>query len=351
MTSPTITRSKPSSALRQVLAGEYLALVGFLLVLCVFFSWASPFFLAYNNVLNILTAMAVTGIIAVPATMLLVSGQIDLSVGAGVAFCGVTMAQVAQSHSILVAVLVTVAVGAVIGAVNGFLVTVVGVNSLITTLGTLAILSGGAKLVAGGQTVILSGFSTLGQSRPLLNIPLSVIILLLVLALGALVLKFSVFGRQLYSVGGNAVAARLVGIRAGRVIFTTFVLSGLAVTLSALILTSQLGAGSPISAVGLELSVVTAVVLGGTSLSGGRGTIVGTILGLLIIGVLANGLILLNVDPFWQDIARGALLILAVSFDRVRVRLAARRRTQASSEDETAGPAVTAAPAPPVTTP
>ena len=125
----------------------------------------------------------------------------------------------------------------------------------------------------------------------------------------------------MYAIGANPVAARLNGIRSGRVIFAGFVLSGLCVAIGGLILTSQLGAASPQAGMGLELSVVTAVILGGASLAGGRGTIAGTMLGLLIIGVLNNGLVLLNVSSFWQEVARGTLLILAVSFDQLRIRL------------------------------
>jgi ribose transport system permease protein len=231
------------------------------------------------------------------------------------------MAYVADSHSLALGVIATILAGIGIGIVNGFLVNVIGINALITTLGTLAVFSGLAKLIAGGQTLPLDGFDTLGTSRPFFDIPLPVIIFAAVVVLFFLIMRYTVYGRSMYAIGSNPNAARLSGIRTRTLIFIGFVMSGLAVSLAALINVSQLSAASTLSGVGVELSVVTAVILGGASLAGGRGTVVGTVLGLLIIGVLNNGLILLNVDTFWQEVARGTLLVLAVSFDQLRIRL------------------------------
>jgi len=142
-----------------------------------------------------------------------------------------------------------------------------------------------------------------------------------VVALSVFAMRFTTFGRSLYAIGANPVAARLAGIRVGRVILVAFVLSGLAIAVCGLIVASETGQASGNAALGLELSVVTAVILGGASLSGGRGTILGTILGVLILGVITNGLTLLSVSTFWQDITRGSLLVLAVAVDQVRLRL------------------------------
>jgi ribose transport system permease protein len=300
---------------------ETAALIIFLLALCLFFAIRSPYFLNYDNFVNILTAAAVTGIIAAPATMLLIAGQFDLSVGSAAAFCGAVLASLAGSHDLGLAIPVAVLAGIGIGVLNGFLVTVIGINALITTLGTLAAFRGLTQVLTDGQTLSMTGFSTLGTSRPLFDIPLPVFIFAAIAITFWLMSRWSVFGRSMYAIGANPVAARLNGIRSGRVIFFGFVLSGVCVAIGGLILTSQLGAASPQAATGLELSVVTAVILGGASLAGGRGTIAGTMLGLLIIGVLNNGLVLLNVSSFWQEVARGTLLILAVSFDQLRIRL------------------------------
>lgn len=292
-----------------------------LVALLVFFSIRSEFFLNYDNFLNILTAMAITGIIAAPATLLLVAGQFDLSVGSALTFSGVTMAYMAERESLLVGVVCAVLAGIAIGCVNGFLVTVVGVNPLITTLGMLAALVGLARVLAEGQTLPVGNFSGLGTSRPFLDIPLPVLIFAAVMVVFFVTMRYTVFGRSMYAIGANPVAARLAGIRTGRLIFLGFLLSGLCVALAALINVSQLSAASTNAGNGLELSVITAVVLGGASLAGGRGAIVGTLFGLLVIAVLNNGLTLLNVSSFWQDVARGTLLILAVSFDQLRLRL------------------------------
>ena len=314
---PAVAVATPVRHTRSVpeLTGLLVVLIG----LVVFFSIKSPYFMGSDNILNILVAIAVTGIIAVPATMLVIAGQVDLSVGSGAAFCGVLLASQVDHLGFGLAILLVLVAGAAVGAINGTLVTVLNVNSLITTLGMLAVLRGVTQLLAGGQTMIVPGFEALGTARPL-GIPLPVIIVLAIVVLGMFLMGFTVYGRSLYAIGANPVAARLVGIRSKLTLFLTFVLSGVAVALAGLILTSQLSAASPVAATGLELTVVTAVVLGGASLAGGRGTILGTIVGLFIIGVLNNGLTLLNINSFWQDVARGSLLILAVSFDELRNR-------------------------------
>ncbi|MFL5927382.1 MAG: ABC transporter permease [Gaiellaceae bacterium] len=302
---------------------ESAALLVFLIAEFTFFSIKSPYFLGWDNWLNILTAIAVVGIVAAPGTLLMTAGQIDLSVGSITAFSSVILANLALSHSMGFSVTIAVMAALVVGLINGFLVTVVGVNALITTLGTLAAFRGLSNVVAKGQSVGVAGFSWLGTDRPIANIPIPVFLLVAVLAVFWFLMRSTVYGRSMYAVGANPSAARLVGIRTGRFIFIAFLLSAGGCALSGLILTSQLGVGSGLFGVGMELSVVTAIVLGGTSLSGGRGTIVGTAIGLLIIGILNNGLTLTGVDPFWQDVARGALLIGAVSFDRLRVRIGA----------------------------
>lgn len=301
------------------------ALVAFLLAEVVLFATQSEFFLTWDNWLNIFTAVAVLGILAIPGTMLLVAGELDLSVASATALVGVVMAvSVDAGLGIPTAVVLSIAVGIVMGVINGFFVAVVGISSLITTLGTLAVYRGFTQIVSDGTTIPLHGFEAIGTGRLIFSIPIPVVIFLGVAALGAYAMRYTVFGRSLYAKGSSPTAARLVGIRAKRLVFVTFVLSGLGTAISGLILVSQLGAASPNAAVGLELAVVTAIILGGVSLSGGRGTIAGTILGILIIGVLNNGLVLLNVESFWQTVARGALLIAAASVDQLRTRVVSR---------------------------
>lgn len=310
---------KPSKARRRLPETAVLAVV--LIGLAIFFSTQSQFYLTPNNLLNILVSAAVIGIIAAPGTLLLVAGQFDLSVGSGAAFVGVVMAWATSQWGLPSGVLLAIVAGLLIGVVNGFAVTVLGINALITTLAMLAILRGLGQVLAGGQTLLLPGFNDLGNARPFLNIPVPVLVFAAVIIITALVMKFTVFGRSMYAIGANPIAARLAGIRTRTSIFGGFILSGIAVVIGGLILVSQLGAASPNAASGLELSVVTAVILGGASLAGGRGTIVGTLLGVLILGTLNNGLTLMNINSFWQDVARGVLLLAAVGFDQLRLRL------------------------------
>jgi ribose transport system permease protein len=171
---------------------------------------------------------------------------------------------------------------------------------------------------------MMFGFEWLGTAQPF-SIPLPIIIFAILAVIGVITLRRTSYGRSLYAIGANPNAARVVGIRSNRILFITFVLSSVAAALAGAVLASQLSAGDPNAAKGLELEVVTAIVLGGASLAGGRGTLLGTVLGLVVIQVLNNGLILLDVPSFWQRIAQGILLIAAVSFDQVRQKIIAQK--------------------------
>ena len=307
---------------RSLRVPESAALLVALAALLVFFSVKSSVFLTQDNLINVLIAAATIGILACPATMLLVAGQFDLSVGSGIALTSCSFAYlVTHGHSTLLAVPATIGLGMLGGILNGFLVTVIGVNALITTLGTLAIFSGLAELITNGVPIGFNGFGTLALDRPLLNVPWSVFIFCAFIVGSVFILRMTVFGRSLYAIGANRVAARLAGIRVGRTIFIGFMLSGFAVGIAGLVAASQTGEGSGTAGTGYELDVVTAVILGGASLAGGRGSIFGTVIGLMILGIIDNGLTLLNVESFWQDVVRGSLLISAVGFDAVRRRL------------------------------
>jgi ribose transport system permease protein len=318
------------------------ALLVVLVVLFAYFSIASRFFLNSENLINILQNVAVVGIIACPATLLLISGQFDLSVGSGVGFAGMLMAvaalapgtggvdlPLAMNLEVPSAFVVAVVGTLVVGLINAFCVTVIGINALITTLGTLAIFRGLTKVLGDGQTIRIENFGQIGVLRipegglPIIGvgIPLPVYIFVACVVAFSLVLRYTVYGRSLYAIGANPTAARLAGIRTKRVIFIAFMLSALCVALAGLIRLSQVAGASVNSGLGIELSVITAVVLGGASLSGGRGGIGGTVLAVLIVGVLSNGLIQLSVPSFWIEVANGLLLLGAVTVDRIRLRL------------------------------
>lgn len=292
-------------------------LLAFLAALVLYFSLSSPHFLTVGNFRNILLSVTVLGIIAIPSTLLMVSANVDLSVGSTAAFCGMLMATVAQDYGIALGLLAAFGGGIAVGAVNGGLVARVGINSIITTLGTLSIFRGATKLLSNGQTITVADFGALG-SGSWLAVPIAVWILGGVALVFVVLMRYTVFGRGVYALGSNPRAARLAGIRPARSLFALFVVTGLLSALAGLILTSQLRAAATVAGQGLELSVVAAVLLGGASLSGGRGTMLGTAIGVLILGTLDNGLTIVGVTSFWQEVARGTVLILAVGLDQLR---------------------------------
>ncbi len=322
-TGPTVL---PGGRARSVAARvpESAALLVVLAALVIFFTIKSPYFFNTSNFTNILIASSVVGLVACPGTMLLISGQFDLSVGGNVALVTCVFAESYTHHNPLaISLVVALGTGLGVGILNGFLVTVIGINPLITTIGTMEMTYALAYILTGGVAVGFNGFTTLGISRPFLQIPWMVWVFLAVVALTMFTLRRTTYGRWLYAIGANRAAARLAGIRSLRVIFFTFCLSGLACGLTGLLLASQTGEGSATAATGLEFSVITAVVLGGASLAGGRGTMLGTLLAVLVIGVVNDGIVLLSINSFWQEFVTGALLIIAVGIDQLRLRLKA----------------------------
>lgn len=319
------------SAKRKFRVPETAALAGVLVLLFIFFSITSPFFLNDKNLIVILQQVVRIGIVAAPATLLLIAGQFDLSVGSTAAFTGmlvavaaapigVTKTDFAMGLPLEVAILIGIAGALFIGLVNAVSVTVFRINALITTLGTLAIFRGLTKVLGNGQTIIVDNFEALGKVR-LLGLPVPVYLLALVIVIFFLVLRYTIYGRSMYAIGASPIAARLAGIRINQAVFIGFILSSALAGLAGLILLSQLRAAAITASEGLELAVVTAVVLGGASLSGGRGGIVGTVLAVLIVGVMRNGMTQLGVQQFWIEVAQGMLLLIAVGFDQVRIRL------------------------------
>jgi ribose transport system permease protein len=304
---------------------ESLGLLAIYLLLIVVLWALSPYFLSVNNFLNILVAVSTIGIIAVAMTMVIVSGGIDLSVGSVVALAGVAVAQLSHRMPIGAAVLMALLIGLFVGLFNGVAITRIGINPLIATLGTLSIARGLALVSSGGltQTIDDEGFAFLGQGR-VAGVPFQVLVMVVLFLLVAWVMKSTVFGRSIYAVGGNPHASRLAGLPVSGLQMAVYVISGFSAALGGVFLASQLSAGAPAAAAGIELSVIAAVILGGTSLSGGKGTIMGTLLGVLILGTLNNGLTLLNVSSYYQEVARGIVLLFAVGLDQLRLRLANR---------------------------
>jgi len=301
---------------------EALGLLGIYVILIVALSILSPYFLSVNNFLNILVAISVIGIMSVATTMVIVSGGIDLSIGSVVAIAGVIVSSLSLAVPMPLAILAALGIGIVVGCLNGLAVTRFNINPLIATLGMLSIVRGFAFVLSGGLTrdIFDEGFGFLGRGY-LLGIPFQVIVMAILFLLAAWVMRQTTFGRSIYAIGGNAQAARLAGLPVRRLQMTVYILSGLSAAIGGVFLASQLSAGAPAAATGIELSVIAAVILGGSSLNGGKGTIWGTLLGVLILGTLNNGLTLLNVSSYYQDVARGVVLLLAVGLDQLRLRL------------------------------
>ncbi len=305
-----------------------LSLAAIFALMIITFSALTPFFITTENIVNIASTIAIVGIAAIGETMVLIAGGVDISVGAVAALTGViTSVLLLQGgiSNIWVCALIGLAGGVLIGATNGFLVTRLKISPLIATLGTFSIARGLAFVFSGGQTNLLNdpGFQFIGRGS-LAGIPFSLILMLALYAVFFVVLHHTSFGRNLYAIGGSRDAARLSGIRVNRNLMIVYVLCGLLAALAGIINVSQIGSSAPRSAVGLEFTVIAAVVLGGTSLSGGKGTLVGTLIGVLILRTLDNGLVLLKVSSFYQDVARGLVLLFAVSFDQLRQRFSQR---------------------------
>ncbi len=284
------------------------------------FAGIAPGFFSLANAVNVLLSVAVTGILAVGMTAVILTAGIDLSVGSVVALTGVTGAM-AASHGFMpatMALVVAVLVGTATGVVNGTLTAYLQVPAFVSTLAMLTIARGLAFIVSGGRSIgdLPSSFGALGRSV-LFGIPAPVLVMVAVMLVGSFVLRRTVFGRHIYAIGGNTEAAWLAGVNTKRVIWWVYVLNGALAGIGGLTLASRLGAGVPNAGQQYELDVIAAVVVGGASLFGGRGTIAGTLWGTVFIGVLTNGLNLANVDPYVQKIALGVVIVLAVIGDEI----------------------------------
>lgn len=295
---------------------------GIFAALIILFSILSPVFFSASNFLNIGQQTALVTIIAVGMTFVIISGEIDLSVGASMALSGVAtaMAMQATGGSLLVGVVVGVAVGASIGLANGLITTGLGIPSFLVTLAMLGIARGLALMLSEGQPVIITNpvFWDLFNSALIFGIPVPMIWTAIVLLIGAYLLHASAYGRRVYAVGGNRQAARYSGILVNRVKIWAFVLTGAAAGFAGLIWTARAQAARPDVGGGMELDVIAAVILGGTNLFGGRGMIIGTLVGSLLIGVINNGLTLMGVSSSAQMMVKGAIIIIAVALSARR---------------------------------
>jgi ribose/xylose/arabinose/galactoside ABC-type transport system permease subunit len=279
-------------------------------------------FFSTRNLAAIMSAIAILGIVAMAQTMVIVSGAIDVSVGSIVGL-GSVAAALAMTYvdSAAVGILAAIVAGGLAGLTNGLLVTKGRVNPIITTLATLAIFQGVAYIVSNGRAigVLNTDFNWIGAGR-VAGVPVTVLVFITIAILMVFLTKATDIGRNLYAIGGNPNAARLAGIRIDRYRIGVFALTGLICGVAAVLLTARSTSGQPSSgSAGLELEAITAAFLGGCAMAGGRGTIIGTVLGVLIIGTLNNGMLLMFVPNFYQLVAKGALLLGAVMIMEFRM--------------------------------
>ena len=333
MTEGPANETTRGSALRERLSDfvSQLAAAGALIVVFVFLSFASPDFLTADNLFNIGSQTAVVAVIAVGMTLVIITAGIDLSVGSVAALAGVMGALLMSSLGLPMplATLGGTLVGAACGLTNGLLVSVAGLNPFIATLGMLSVARGVVYIATDAQSVfgLPDSFRLLGQGVVAGGVPIPVIIIIAVAIAGYVVLSRTKLGRYAYAMGSNLEAARLSGIPIRRYLTSVYVISGALAGFGGMIAASRVASGQPNYGIGLELDVIAAAVIGGASLFGGQGTVVGTLIGAFLIALIRNGAVLLNVNTFYQQVIIGIIIWIAVFWDQYR-----RRKLASASE-------------------
>lgn len=290
-----------------------------LVLLIIAMAILSPAFLNGRNIANIIKQISINGILAVGMTMVIITGGIDLSVGSTVAFASIVAAYFGRADSgypTILAVVMAILVGVFIGAVNGLGAAYIGFPAFIITLSTMTIVRGLALIVTNGIPVFgLSESMIKLANGTFFHIPNLVFYLLAIFAAGIVVLNFTVFGRHLYAVGGNPEAANSAGIYVKRVLTAAYCISGFCAGLAGALAASRITSGNPTTGEGYEMNAISAAVIGGVSMSGGKGGLVGTLIGALLIGVMQNGLDILGISSYYQKVIQGVIILVAVFFD------------------------------------
>jgi ribose transport system permease protein len=311
------------NAFRRLFAIPEVGVLIPLLLFIAFFYILNPVFLTPKSIATMLRALSFVGIIALGQTFLMISGEFDLSVGSTAGLCAIVCSHLMANlgWGIAPAILAGLATGAVVGLVNSFVVLKMGVPAFIATLGMLYMARGVNYLISKGYSIypLPEPVNEFGTSQPG-GISWSFFVFIVLALIFDQILRRTVHGRKLYAVGGNKEVANLAGISPNLIKASGFVLVGLMAGLAGILLMSRIVTGQPTIGLGWELNVIAAVVIGGVSLWGGVGTIAGAVIGLLIMQVVSTGLIIINVDPYWQTVAVGAIMILAVFLDLLRRR-------------------------------
>jgi len=301
--------------------GNTLSLAIALLLLCAVWMFATPYFFTVQNTMNVLMFASILAIRASGLTVAMIMGGMDVSQNSIGAVTALICALIAQQYGApwWVSVILTLALGLLMGCINSTLITVFKIAPIITTLGTMQIFRGAAWIIKDASVMIKDPIQiNFGRGRLFDVIPYLAIIAIIILAIIYYILKYTTFGRQVYMVGGNENASYLSGINSKRVKFIAFIISGLTASIAGYLLSCQVGTALPQAGQGTEMETITAVILGGVSLAGGKGRISGTILGVLILQVIKNGLTLLSINQYYQMVVTGGVLILAVLIDVIR---------------------------------
>lgn len=318
-------RSSSTSPLGRILTGigvQNISLLIAIILLVIIIGSQNPYFFGVGNLRVIGTAIAIMGLLAVVQTAVIIMGGLDISVGSMAGLSSVVSAMLFTTYGAAVGVAGALLVGLLCGFVNGCIVVFGRVNPVIATLATLAAFKGLAQLISDGRAQGYTGadpFFIFLARGSVAGIPTLILILIIVALIMHVVLRYTSLGRNIYAVGGNDIAARLAGININRYILGVYMLCGFVAAIAGILITARTGSGQPVSgSEGLELEAITAAALGGAALKGGKGTIAGTILAVVLLGILTNGMTLLGVNTFWQNVAKGALLVTAVVIQQLR---------------------------------
>lgn len=306
----------------DIIGGDKIVLLCAIVVVFIIFTSINANYMSWTNVVNVMVGAHLISLVAIGHTYLIIAGQNDLSPGSLAAFSAVLVSVcLASGLSLFLSIVITVASGVLVGYFNAWMVNGIKLQAFIATLVTQAIIRGFAYLLCDGKplAVVDEGLKAIGKNRdPLLNIPWFVWFSIVCFVVFGIILSRTKFGRSIYAIGGNEDAARLAGLRPKRIITTCFVMMGAFCSIGGVIYAGRMNAGQPSANVNLEFDAITAVILGGVSFNGGVGTMAGTVLGVLLIQFFNTGLTMVNVSSFWQYVARGGLLLFALTSDYIR---------------------------------
>ncbi|MBK8085329.1 MAG: ABC transporter permease [Devosia sp.] len=316
---------RPTELLRALFRRNETVLLVCLVALIVFFSFASGTFLTTRNITNVLGQASLAMIAGIGIGVVVLAGEIDVSIGSLVGAVGIPLVVVMnQTGSLELGMAAALLLALGVGVANGYLAAYLGINSLIVTLGTMFVIRGGIYLYTGQRAISddlqLESFYQMGNGRLLGTVPYPALVALVLLVAFVYLMRHRPFGRQIYAVGGNPEVARLAGYNVKRLKFAAFVICSLLAGISGILLSSRLGSAVHVAGLGFEFQVVAAVVLGGVSLAGGVGSLLGVALGVLILAFLSNGLGMLNIATEWQLVITGLIIIAAVAFDELKRR-------------------------------